>query len=192
MQLTKKQLYFSMFKITFSVSAFTFGGGYVVIPMMRTHFVEDLNLITEEELLDMAAIAQSTPGAIAVNLAVLIGYRLGGILGAIVNAIGTILPPIIILAVISKGYEAFRDNRIINAVLKGMEAGVVALIVNLVIDMLQVILERKNLFLTLMVPVAFVASFILQINVAVIIICSALISLLNTAVVMHKKRRTSC
>ncbi len=162
----------------------------MVIPMMKEHFVKRLGLITEEELLDMAAIAQSTPGAIAVNLAVLVGYRLGGLFGAIVNAIGTILPPIIILTIIARAYEAFRDNNMINALLKGMEASVAALIVNLVIDMFQIILQKRKLLLTLMVPATFIASFILEINVAFIIIGSALISLLEVALVMRKKRRT--
>ena len=86
--------------MTFSISAFTFGGGYVVIPMMRKYFVNELELISEEELLDMAAIAQSTPGAIAVNTAVLVGYRISGLTGAIITCIGTVLPPLLILSVI--------------------------------------------------------------------------------------------
>uniref|UniRef100_UPI0028ACE2D8 chromate transporter n=1 Tax=Sedimentibacter sp. TaxID=1960295 RepID=UPI0028ACE2D8 len=97
MRLKKLKLYFSLFRITFSISAFTFGGGYVVIPMMRKYFVNDLALISEQELLDMAAIAQSTPGAIAVNIAVLAGYRIAGITGAIITCIGTVLPPLIII-----------------------------------------------------------------------------------------------
>lgn len=101
MNIKKFKRYGSLFKITFSISAFTFGGGYVVIPMMRKYFVTDLELFSEKELLDMAAIAQSTPGAIAVNIAVLIGYRIAGITGAVISCLGTILPPLLILSVIS-------------------------------------------------------------------------------------------
>ncbi|MCR2043787.1 chromate transporter [Anaerosalibacter massiliensis] len=175
MKIKKLKLYFSLFRITFYISAFTFGGGYIVIPMMRKYFVNDLKLISEQELLDMAAIAQSTPGAIAVNIAVLVGYHISGITGAIISCIGTILPPLLILSIISFFYKAFRDNRIISAILKGMEAGVAATIVDLVIDMGQGILKEKNWLLTLMTPVAFLASFIFNINVLVIIIsCSIL------------------
>jgi chromate transporter len=175
MKIKKLKLFFSLFRITFSISAFTFGGGYIVIPMMRKYFVNDLQLINEQELLDMAAIAQSTPGAIAVNIAVLVGYRILGIAGAIISCIGTILPPLLILSIISFFYKAFRDNRIISAILKGMEAGVAATIVDLVIDMGQGILKEKNWLLTLITPVAFLASFIFNINVLVIIIsCSTL------------------
>ncbi|MCR1899851.1 chromate transporter [Irregularibacter muris] len=169
------KLYFILFKITFSISAFTFGGGYIVIPMMRKYFVEDLKLISEQELLDMAAIAQSTPGAIAVNLAVLVGYRIAGTIGAVISCIGTVLPPLLILSVISIFYKAFRSNKIISAILKGMEAGVAATIVDLVIDMTQGIVKEKNWLLSLMVPASFFASFLFNINVLVIIIfCSVL------------------
>lgn len=175
MRFRNLKLYFTLFRITFSISAFTFGGGYIVIPMMRKYFVNDLNLISEQELLDMAAIAQSTPGAIAVNIAVLVGYRISGITGAIISCIGTVLPPLLILSIISLFYKAFRDNRIISAILKGMEAGVAAIIVNLVIDMTQGVLKQKNWLLTLMVPLTFLSNFVFNINVLVIIIfCSIL------------------
>lgn len=141
--------------------------------MMRRHFVHDLKLITEQELLDMAAIAQSAPGAIAVNIAVLVGYRVSGIIGAIIMCVGTILPPLLILSVISMFYKSFRDNRYISAVLKGMEAGVAATIVDILIDMWQGIVKERNWLLTLMAPAAFVANFIFNVNVLVIIlVCS--------------------
>lgn len=178
---TKKiKLYFSLFKITFYISAFTFGGGYIVIPMMHKYFVENLKLISEQELLDMAAIAQSSPGAIAVNIAVLVGYRISGITGAIISCIGTVLPPLLILSIISSFYRAFRDNRVISAILKGMEAGVAATIVSLVIDMGQGILKEKNLLLTLMAPIAFLASFVFNINVVVIIIFCSILCFIQT------------
>lgn len=178
MKTKKIKIYFSLFKITFYISAFTFGGGYIVIPMMRKYFVDDLKLISDQELLDMAAIAQSSPGAIAVNIAVLVGYRISGITGAIISCIGTVLPPLLILSIISSFYKTFRDNRVITAILKGMEAGVAATIVSLVIDMGQGILKEKNLLLTLMAPITFLASFVFNINVVVIIIfCSILCSI---------------
>lgn len=80
------KILFLLFRITFSISAFTFGGGYIIaIPMMRKSFVEKLELLSEKELMDMSAIAQSTPGAIAVIIAVLVGYRIAGIKGAVIS-----------------------------------------------------------------------------------------------------------
>lgn len=186
MKRTNLKLYFSLFRITFSISAFTFGGGYIVIPMMRKYFVQDLGLISDQELLDMAAIAQSTPGAIAVNIAVLVGYRIAGIVGAIITCVGTILPPLLILSIISLFYKAFRDNKVISAILKGMEAGVAATIVSLIIDMGQGILKEKNLLLTLMAPIAFLASFVFNINVLVIIISCAILCYAQTFIKNRK------
>ncbi|AFS77551.1 chromate transport protein ChrA [Gottschalkia acidurici 9a] len=154
--------------------------------MMRKYFVNDLKLINEQELLDMAAIAQSTPGAIAVNISVLVGYRISGIIGAIISCIGTILPPLLILSIISFFYKAFRDNRFISAILKGMEAGVAATIVDLVIDMVQGILKEKNLLLTLMTPFTFLASFIFNVNVLIIIIFCSILCFIQTYI---KSRR---
>lgn len=182
MRSEKLRLYFSLFRITFSISAFTFGGGYIVIPMMKKYFVDELNLINEQDLLDMAAIAQSTPGAIAVNIAVLVGYRILGIAGAVISCIGTVLPPLIILSVISVFYSAFRDNRVISAILKGMEAGVAASIADLVINMGQGILKEKNWLLTMIAPVAFWANFIFHIDVLTIIISCSILCFAQTYV----------
>lgn len=175
MKLKKLRTLLTLFKITFSISAFTFGGGYIVIPMMRKYFVDDLELITEEELMDMSAIAHSTPGAIAVNIAVLVGYRIAGITGAIITGVGTVMPPLIILSIISVFYKSFRDNAMVSAVLKGMEAGVAATIVDILLDMWQGITKEKNMLLTFMAPATFIANYIFNINVIYIIIfCSIL------------------
>lgn len=168
-----------LFGVNFFISAFTFGGGYVVIPMIRKYFVQNKKLFLESELLDMAAIAQSSPGAIAVNLSVLAGYRTAGLKGAIVSGAASVLPALIILSVISVGYQAFRDNTAVSAVLKGMEAGVAALIVDLVYDMCRGIFKEKRLFFSILIPLAFVSSFFLQINAALIIVISALLCLLE-------------
>lgn len=189
MKIKNLKLYFSLFRITFYISAFTFGGGYIVIPMMRKYFVNDLKLISEQELLDMAAIAQSSPGAIAVNIAVLVGYHISGITGAVITCIGTILPPLLILSIISFFYKAFRDNRVVSAILKGMEAGVVATIVDLVIDMGKGILKEKNWLLTLMAPAAFLASFIFDINVLVIIISCSILCFAQTYIKSRQGER---
>lgn len=189
MRLQKLKIYFLLFRITFSISAFTFGGGYIAIPMMRKYFVNNLELISEQELLDMAAIAQSTPGAIAVNIAVLVGYRISGLTGAIISCIGTVLPPLLIISLISFFYQAFRDNRVISAILKGMEAGVAATIVDLVIDMSRGILKEKNLLLTLMAPMAFIASFVFNINVLVIIISCSVLCFIQTYIKSKKANK---
>ena len=94
---TLLKLFFSMLYI----SAFTFGGGFVIITFMKRKFVDELGWIDEQEMLDLTALAQSSPGAIAVNAAILVGWRVGGFLGMVTAVIGTVLPPITILSVIS-------------------------------------------------------------------------------------------
>jgi len=103
---------------TFYLSAFTFGGGYVIIPLMRKKFVNEYHWIDEKEMLDLTAIAQSTPGAIAVNAAILVGYRLAGYLGSMITIIATVLPPLIILSLISVAYTEFINNLIVKYILR--------------------------------------------------------------------------
>ena len=94
---SKLKQYATLFLSTFQLSAFTFGGGFVIIPLIRKKFVEQLGWIGEEEMLDLAAIAQSSPGAIAVNISILVGYRVAGIPGALLTVVGTVTPPLIIM-----------------------------------------------------------------------------------------------
>lgn len=168
-------LYLWLFSINLFISAFTFGGGYVVVPMIRKYFVEQKKLFTEEELIDMAAVAQSVPGAIAINLSALAGYRSAGIFGVFLSCLAAVLPPVAILSAVSAWYTVFSTNVMIAAVLKGMQAGAAALIVDLVIDMTNLILKERSLFLTMMVPASFIAGFVFHINVAVILaVCCVL------------------
>ena len=118
------KFFWTLFVSTFTLSAFTFGGGYVIVPLMRKKFVETLKWIEEDEMMDLISIAQSAPGPIAVNSSIIIGYRLAGVPGALVTVFGTVLPPMVVLSVISQFYTAFRDNVIVSLVLKGMGIGV--------------------------------------------------------------------
>ena len=175
MNRNKFSLYLWLFYINLFISAFTFGGGYVVVPMIRKYFVDKKKLFDEDTLMQMAAIAQSTPGAIAINLSALAGYQTAGFAGAAISCGAAVVPPLIILSIVSVGYAAFSTNIFIAAVLKGMQAGVAALIVDLVVNMFQMILKEKSRLLTIMVPCAFVANFIFHINVAaVLIVCCML------------------
>ena len=104
--------YKKLFLSTFKLSACTFGGGFVIVPLMKKRFVEELGWIGEDEMLDMIAIAQSSPGAIAVNASILVGYHVAGFPGAMITVLGTVLPPLIIISIISLFYQTFRDNAI--------------------------------------------------------------------------------
>lgn len=166
--------YLKLFASTFSLSAFTFGGGYVIIPMMRRKFVEQYHWMEEEEVLDMAAIAQSSPGPVAVNAAILMGFRLAGAAGALVAALGTVLPPLLIIAVISVGYEAFRDNVYVSRVLRGMQAGVAAVVFSVVLRMACALVKDKKWVSVALMVAALAASIWLGLNVIwILLFCGA-------------------
>lgn len=168
-----------LFYKNFFISAFTFGGGYVVIPMLQKYFVEEKHFITQSELMDMAAIAQSSPGAIALNLAVLSGYRVKGFRGALISAFASILPPFIIIFIVSQFYQIFQENQMVRSIMRGMEAGVIALIVDLVIDMTMLIAKEKNNFMIALIPIAFCLNFFFQISVIWILFGVCLVCILE-------------
>ena len=140
----KFKFYLKLFQATFSLSAFTIGGGYVIVPLMRKKFVEELKWIDEEEMLNLVAISQSAPGPIAVNTSIMVGYRIAGVLGSLVSILGTVLPPLIIITVIAQFYSAFKQNTVVNALLLGMRAGVAAVIIDVIIKMVKDILKNQK------------------------------------------------
>lgn len=182
------KLYWKLFLSTFYISAFTFGGGYVIVPLMKKRFVEEYKWIEEKEMLDMIAIAQSSPGAIAVNTSVIVGYRMGGVLGALVTVLGTVTPPLIILSLISLAYEMVIDNRMVQCVLKGMQIGVAAVVMDVVITMVGQILKEKKAISVLILIAAFVVAFFTKINIAFIILGSGIIGILELFWSKNKKQ----
>lgn len=170
------QLFFSVFKL----SACTFGGGFVIVPLMRKRFVQELGWIKEQEMLDMIAIAQSSPGAIAVNASILVGYHVSGAAGALVTVLGTVAPPLIIISVLSLFYQAFRDNSIVNLIMAGMLCGVAAVILDVVIDMAKMIILKKRLLPVFMLAAAFVAVRFFSVNIILVILVSGMVGALET------------
>ena len=172
------KFYWKLFKSTFFLSAFTFGGGFVIVPLMRKKFVEQYKWIEEKEMLDLTAIAQSSPGAIAVNAAVLVGYKLAGIPGALITLIGTVLPPLLILSVISVAYASFRDNLLVQSVLRGIQAGVAAVIMDVVYVLTRDLVKEKKVISILLFLFSFIAVYFLKINTIYIILLSGVMGYL--------------
>jgi chromate transporter len=175
-----------LFISTLILSAFTFGGGYVIITLMRKTFVDDLGWIDKDEMLDLVAIAQSAPGAIAVNGAIVIGYKLAGLAGVLTAVVATIIPPFTIITLISFFYEAFRSNVWIALLLEGMQAGVAAVIVSVVLQMGKEITDSKNPWLIAGMFIAFVANFVFNVNVVLIILTAAAIGLVSFLFIRNK------
>lgn len=167
----KTSLWFRLFWATFSLSAFTFGGGYVIITLMKKKFVNEYHWIEEDEMLDLVAIAQSAPGAIAVNGAIVAGYKLARIVGVILCVAAAILPPFLIISLISLFYDAFRQNRIVAWMLSGMQSGVAAVIVSVVYEMIGDLMRKdRRMESALIFLGAFAANAWLKINVIYIIL----------------------
>lgn len=114
--------------IALKMGTFTFGAGYAMFPLMRTEYAVKRNWFNESELLDILAVGQSLPGMISVNASALIGYRLYGVLGAAVAVFSMVLPSVVMLCIITLFYVKFITNPYVNAALKGIGAGVVALL----------------------------------------------------------------
>lgn len=185
--MNRKNVLWKLFVSTLYLSAFTFGGGYVIVTLMKQKFVDELHWIEEDEMLDLIAIAQSAPGAIAVNGAIVVGYKLAGLLGALVAIVATIIPPFVIITVISYFYELFRDNFIVSKLLAGMQAGVGAVIASVVWDMGGGILKQKSAVSDFIMLAAFLATCVFRVNVVYIILACIALGVLRTVLA---KRRT--
>lgn len=173
-------IYIKLFTSTFYLSTFTFGGGFVIVPLMKKKFVDDLKWIEEKEMLNLAAIAQSSPGAVAVNASILLGYQIAGVVGAGTAILGTVLPPLIILTGISAFYNAFRQSDPVSALLRGMQAGVAAVIADVVLQMGGSILKSKKLLSLVIMAATFIAAFYLKVNVVFILLVCAGIGVFTT------------
>ena len=176
----KIKLLRKIFFATLYLSAFTFGGGYVIVTLMKKQFVDELHWIDEEEMLDLVAIAQSSPGAIAVNGAIVVGYKLAGIAGVLTAVLGTVIPPFLIIAAVSVCYQAFRSNQLVAWMLEGMQSGVGAVIASVTFEMTSGILKEKNTISLLIMAAAFTASVVWQINTIYIILACGLLGVLIT------------
>ena len=186
-KVSKKKILGKLFVATLYLSAFTFGGGYVIVTLMKKKFVDEYHWIEENEMLDLVAIAQSSPGAIAVNGAIVVGYKLAGIIGTLVAILGTILPPFIIISVISVCYNAFRSNFYVAEMLSGMQAGVGAVIASVTYDMGAPIVKEKDPMSLFIMAGAFLAACVLEINVIYIVITCGVLGVIRT---LLAKRRS--
>ena len=175
-----------LFLSTLYISSFTFGGGFVIVTFMKKKFVDELHWIDEQEMLDMTALAQSSPGAIAVNAAILVGWQVEGLLGMLIAVLGTIIPPMLILSIISLFYNAFATNIYVALVLKGMQAGVAAVILDVVCDLGdKVVKSHSPLYIGLMVA-AFASNFVFNVNVILIILAAAVLGIVRVLLQSRK------
>lgn len=184
-----KALLWQLFTSTFTLSAFTFGGGYVIVPLMEKKFVDELEWIDEEEMLDLVSIAQSAPGSLSVHASVLIGYRMAGLKGALITSVGTVLPPFVIMTLVSYVYLAIRDNWVVNNLLLGMQAAVAAIIINVVFSMAMRIIKQKKVIPTFMLAFCLVAVIVFDMNIVLLLILAGAVGGFTTYLDSKKMRK---
>lgn len=178
----------TLFKSMFLLSAFTFGGGFVIVSLMKKRFVEELKWLEEDEMLDVTAITQSAPGPLPVNASVIIGYRMAGIAGSLIAILGTILPPMIIISVISLFYEQFRTNKYIAIALQVMRAGVAAVIFDVVINLAKNVCKTRRFLYIAMMITAFICTYFLDVSAMLIILVCLGIGFIDLAFSMKNKK----
>ncbi len=178
-----------MFKTMFLLSACTFGGGFVIVSLMKKRFVEELHWLEEDEMLDVTAITQSVPGPIVVNASVIVGYRVAGVLGSLTAILGTVLPPMIILSLISLFYEQFRTNPYIATALQVMRAGVAAVIFDVVIQLAGNVCKTKRVLYIIMMVIAFLATFLFRVSAMLVILICLGIGLVDLWVTLRQQER---
>ncbi len=174
---SRKHILYKLFISNLYLSAFTFGGGYVIVTLMKKKFVDQYHWIDDQEMLDLVAIAQSCPGPIAVNGAIVVGFQLAGIPGLLTSVTATVIPPFTILSLISLCYAAFRSNIYIGWMLNGMQSGVAAVIAQVVLEMTQGLVKGRQWLSMVILAAAFGASYVYKVNAALIILACAVLGL---------------
>lgn len=129
------KILWELFSAFFRIGAFTFGGGYAMLSLIQKEVVETKKWATDEEVLDYYAVAQCTPGVIAVNTATFIGYKQKGVMGAIAATLGVVLPSFIIITIIAAALQNFMQYKIVQHIFAGIRVAVAVLIINAVITM---------------------------------------------------------
>lgn len=173
----KKENYFKkllkLFFSAFYLSACAFGGGFVSMSLIRQTYCQKLKWVSDKTMLDFSALAQACPGSISANMLMLTGYKTAGLLGAFFCILGSLIPPFLVISILYYFYSAISGLAIIKRVMRGMQAGVLAVILSLAIDMIKGTI-KGDLFSVVIIFVTFfvsiITSFFLEINTAVYLV----------------------
>lgn len=162
--------YIDLFKTIFKINLITFGGGYTIAPVMMDEFCKKRGLIDDDEMLDIIALAQSGPGALAISVSLLTGYKLRGRKGALVSALAGVLPPLLVISIIYYFYKAFAQNFRVRAALRGMGGVISAVLIITAIRLGKSSSKENPAFSYFLIGGTFLLSYFTNINTAFIII----------------------
>lgn len=176
-----------LFLTFLKINTFTFGGGYTIVPIIRDEFVKSKKIIEDQEMLNLVALAQSGPGAMAISASLLTGYRLRGALGAITCMFASVLPCLVIITAISHFYHSFRDNYFINAMLTGISGIISAVLFVTTVNMGKSAIQVHTRFSILMMILAFILGFFTNINTGLIILLLGFIGIVVFSIAEREK-----
>ncbi len=187
MSKNKLKTYGELFLSFFKIGALTFGGGAAMISIMAAEAVDKKKWITDEEMLDMVTVAESTPGPIAINTATFVGYRAAGTPGSIIATLGSVTPPFIIMIFIAAFFDIFKSIEAINYMFLGVRVGVIALILKAFLKMLSAC--KKDAFFYVMFALAFCAVAVFGAGTIPVIISAGLIGLGSVLVSLRRDKK---
>ena len=173
-----------LFVVFFKIGAFTFGGGYAMIPLIQKEVVDNKKWISDSDILDIIAIAESTPGPIAINSATFVGYKVAGFFGSFFATLGVVLPSFVIISVISLILKEFSEFQAVQFAFRGIRAGVLALILKALISMYKQC--PKGLISYILMALAFVLAAFTPINVIYILIGCAIFGLVSSLIIKRR------
>lgn len=174
----KKPSYLELAFSFFKINMVTFGGGYAIMPIIKKYYVDEKGYLVENDMLDIIALAQSIPGAMAINTSMLVGYKLRGVPGAIVSLIGAFLPPLLVISVVYVFYELFQSNLLIQSILSGMRGAVSAVMIFSAYQMFKSLLKSNRTFSLILMFAAFTIGWFTDISVGYIMLSAGLIGFL--------------
>lgn len=180
---TALQLFLTFFKI----GAFTFGGGYAMLPLIQHETVEKKGWISDDDILEIVAIAESTPGPFAINSATFVGYRTAGVLGSFCATLGVVLPSFIIISIIARLLSEFQDIKAVKYAFWGIRAGVLSLIVKALYNMYKKV--EKNAVSYIAMGAALLLTAFLGVNVLIVIALCAVFGLVTSIITARRAQK---
>lgn len=181
-----KNRYITLFSSTLFISLAMLGGGYLAVPLLKKRFVDELQLIEADEMADLLAIAQSSPGAIAVNSSVCVGYKVAGFWGVVCSVLGTITPPLVFITLLQGVYAAVSDMPLVFAFFKGMNAAVAAIMIDVVLSYGADSCKKLKFKAPIIIIATFSACYFGGVNPALLIIATIIFYCIYTLIRSRK------
>lgn len=183
----KLKVLLSLFSVFFRIGAFTFGGGYAMIPLIQRETVEKKKWITDDDILEIIAIAESTPGPIAINSSTFVGYRVAGFWGAFFSTLGMVLPSFTIILLVAFVLREFQNVPAVQYAFRGIRAGVLALLLRAVWMMYKKT-PKDALSLGIMAA-AFICAAFFDVHILIIVGCTAALGLIASLIAERRMKR---